>query len=100
VVTPLGFIQSEEFEGEISSIADNSDDLKVEIGLLFLADTLAKTDLRFSARTDEEIERNAYIVQREVQERGLHPNLVNAAKQIPVSLEVARKYLRFVTEDI
>lgn len=72
-------------------------DFKVEMGLLFFCDSLAKTDIILDVNTDEEIISKQSEVVKMVAERGMHPNMVNSIKQIPVYIAFTRTYLELIS---
>jgi len=67
-----------------------------EIGLLFLCDNLAKTDVKIEAASDDDIARQAEDISSALKSRGLPAALIAAIMQRPVSLAVARAYFRAV----
>lgn len=88
-VYDMEYAVSGECEELMKGIAVANEDFAMEIGVLFLADSLAKTDVRMRGRTDEQ-------VAAELGWRGLNPKLLNAAKQIEVNMEVGKRYLGFL----
>ncbi len=82
-------------------LADRMDQfsgLEIEVGLLFLLDSLAKTDVILQAKTDGEVGIAAKYAEGEIEQRGLEPKLINAVRQMPVNAAVARKYLEIAVE--
>jgi len=75
-------------------IFENYPDFAIEIGILFLADCLAKTDIHIEANSDAEIGAQDLSIKEMIQERGLDARLIGAIKQLPVSVEVAKIYLQ------
>ena len=69
---------------------------EVEVGLLFLTDSLAKTDVFLHAEDDEEIEMKSSKAMGEILQRGLNRRLINAVKQNPVNTEITRNYLELI----
>ena len=92
----IAFADSEECQKSCDTIAFQFPHFKEEIGILFLCDNLAKTDMRIDAETDEEIENQTQNIENILRERNLNPNLISAIKQLPVSIAIARKYLESV----
>jgi len=92
----MAFSRSEEFRKAVESKIAEFNELKVEIGLLFLADSLAKTDVRIPAKTDDEIKMYSLAAEKELQDRNLNPKLMNAVKQVPVNIAAAKEYLKEV----
>ncbi len=71
-------------------------DFKVEMGILYICDSLAKTDIILDAKTDEEIAAKSDEVTQMVTEKGLHPKLASAIKQLPVNIAFVRRYLTLI----
>lgn len=92
----IAFANSEQCQKTCKEIAYKYPEFKVEIGILFLCDSLAKTDVRIDAETDEEIEKQTQQIERIIQERNLNPQLIAAIKQLPVNIAIARRYLESV----
>ncbi len=98
----IDFVESEKFKEEIEKRKDNFQDMKVETGILFLGDSMAKTDVKIPskngrnlpAQTDSQIEEYEPQAMEKIKQRGLNPNLIDAAKQRPVNIKVAEEYLR------
>lgn len=91
----IAFTKSKQFKESCEEIAKQFPDFKVEIGILFLCDNLAKTDtdMIIKAKTDAEIEKQTPQIEKMIQARQLNPNLIKAIKQIPINVEIARIYL-------
>ncbi|MCX7616264.1 MAG: hypothetical protein N2Z68_02640 [Patescibacteria group bacterium] len=94
----LAFTRSDEFQNRVRQIMAQYPDFQLEIGILFLADSLAKTDIRIEGDTDEQIESQGVSVQEVLKERGLNPKLIKAVKQLPVNIAIAEAYLRIWAE--
>lgn len=92
----IAFADSEECQKSCDIIALQFPHFKEEIGILFLCDNLAKTDIRIEGETDEEIENQTQHIENILRERYLNPHLIFAIKQLPVSIAIARKYLESV----
>ncbi len=89
----IAFAQSEECRQACQEIASGFPEFQTEIGILFLCDNLAKTDVRIEAETDEEIENQSAQIERALQTRGLNPKLIGGVKQRPVNIAIAKEYL-------
>lgn len=89
----MAFAKSSEFRSSSRQIMDINPRFIPEVGILFLADNLSKLDLRIPADDDEAIESQSDFIADTLAERGLDPRLAQAAKQLPVNIEVARAYL-------
>lgn len=68
-------------------------DYALEIGLLFIADGLSKTEVFAEGETDAAIEAQRARLEAQLTERGLNPMLINQALQMATNLKVARVYL-------
>jgi hypothetical protein len=92
----IEFSNSEECEKALLNIASLYPDYKEEIGLLFLCDSLGKTDIRIKAKNDEEIEKQEIFIYESIKKRNLNPKLVTAIKQLPVNMAICKKYLQII----
>ena len=92
----ISFAHSEQCQKSCMEIASKFPQFKEEIGILFLCDSLAKTDVRIDAETDVEIENQTSHVENIIRERNLNPELIKAIKQLPVSIAIARRYLESI----
>ena len=92
----IEFSNSEECEKALLNIASLYSDYKEEIGLLFLCDSLGKTDIRIKANNDEEIEKQEIFIYESIKKRKLNPKLVAAIKQLPVNMAICKKYLQII----
>lgn len=88
----IAFAKSPACQEECRKISSQNPEYQWEIGLLFLADSLAKTDVNLEAQSDEEIAQKTPLAEQEIKKRGLNPALINAVKQVPVNVAVARTY--------
>lgn len=92
----IKFSKSKECEDALLYIASIYPDYKEEIGLLFLCDSLGKTDIRIIANSDEEIEKHENYIYDTLKERNLNPKLIAAIKQLPVNMAICEKYLQII----
>ncbi len=76
------------------NISEKNRDIKVEIGIFFLCDLLAKTDIRIDADTDDEILQQESKIVKTLKERGLSSELKHAALQLSINLKIAEIYLK------
>lgn len=89
----IAYVEGEDFVAEANKIRERNPDFEIEMGVLFLGDSLAKTDLHIKASTDEEVAAQMEYVQEELRSRGLDPRLINGILQQPVSMAAAKRYL-------
>ena len=90
----IAFTSSDDFHDGAQQIQDEQPAFAPEIGILFLADNLSKTDVRLAdVETDEDIEAQMVEIPEMLREQGLNPGLVQAVRQLPVNIAVARQYL-------
>lgn len=89
----MKFVDSEAFDQAIGEVINSNPDIPVEIGLMYLSDSLVKASFRVEASTDEEIANKKEEVKKQIAEAGLYPKLVNCVLQMPINISVAKKYL-------
>ncbi len=95
----IAFAHSQMFHNSAKRLMEKEyEGFEAEIGLLFLGDSLAKTDIRLLAKTDEEIAASEQLIQELLEKRKLNPKLINAVKQLPVNLAIAEAYLHMWIE--
>ena len=98
----LKYVRGGKFEKDVKELLEEHPELKnlkIEMGLMYLVDNLGKIDITIPGDTDEEIERNAYIAEREIKRRNLDPRLINAVKQLRSNVEASIKYLELVVNE-
>ena len=90
------FLHSSRFLEIVEKIIKDYHSFALEIGLLFLGDSLAKNEFRLEAETDEEIQRQQQKAARMLAEHQppLPPELVFAVKQMPINIKVVELYLK------
>jgi len=88
----MQFARSEECKGAIQEIIEEHPDYAAEIGLMFIADSLSKTEIMALPGTDEEIQLQRPDLEAKIASRGLHRKLIDQALTQPVNLEVAKRY--------
>jgi hypothetical protein len=89
----LMFAKSEAFKVEARSIIDANPELALEIGLMFIADSLSKTKFTATADTDEGIEAQREMLEAKIAKAGVEPLLINQALQQPVNVEIGKQFL-------
>lgn len=90
----LGFVASPAFDAAARAILNAHPDYALEIGLLFIADGLSKTEVAAEGASDEAIAAQRPALEAEITAKGLNPMLINQALQKPVNLAVAKAYLQ------
>jgi hypothetical protein len=88
----ISFSKSKECETTCLDIASQYADFKEEIGILFLCDSLGKTDIRINAESDEVLEQHRAFIHQVLTERDLNPILIVAIMQLPVNIAIAKTY--------
>ena len=92
----LKFVQSPECEKIFETIKNSNPDYVIEVWLLFLCDSLAKTDITIYGKDDEELTSKFAWVAEKLYEKKLPPELINTVIQKPVSTTLAKKYLEYI----
>lgn len=92
----MQYINSETFKNECRKIEDANPEYKMEIGVLYLCDSLAKTDITIHGRTDEELLKNKGTAEKILEEKKLPKELINTVMQKPVNIAAAKKYLLYI----
>lgn len=90
----LAFARSEAFKAVAQDIIDACPERALEIGLMFMADSLSKTEVASTADIDEEIELDRPKLEQEIRDKNLDARLINQALQQPVNIEVGKQYLQ------
>lgn len=93
----IAYLSKEEFRNSCFEIINKHLDFKIEIGLLYLCDSLAKTNIWIDAVTDDEIQNKTQEIRDKINEKNLNTNLIAAIKQLPVNVGVAKRYLELLT---
>jgi hypothetical protein len=81
----VAFAKSQEFKDAVFDALLSFEKYKIEVGVLFLADSYAKTDVAFENRSDKEI-------LEDIKYQDLNPKLIHTVKQKSVNLEVVKCY--------
>jgi len=98
----INFVNSPQFDQDATDLMGQHPDMALEMGLLYLGDSMAKTNIRIDADSDDEIEAQHADVQQQIDQRlaalpdshKFDPKLINAAKQLPVNMAAARRYFQ------
>ncbi|MBL7051644.1 MAG: hypothetical protein ISS01_00985 [Nanoarchaeota archaeon] len=67
-----------------------------ELGILYLVDSLAKTDIIIEAESDEEIEEQTEWINEQIQIKELNPRIIKAVKQRPLNIELTKQYFNMI----
>ncbi len=89
----LIYAQSDEFAERAKQLQEQHTGFGLEVGILFLADSLAKTDIRLNNDTDKDLSAQEQKTKELIVQRGLNPKLIKAVMQLPVNREIAKTYL-------
>jgi len=103
----MDFPNSPAFPAMAREIMKQHPGYELEMGLLFIGDSMAKTNIRIDASTDEEIEAQHHDIEQTIQRKlaalpeghKFNPKLIQAAKQLPVNIAVGKKYLETWAKD-
>jgi len=85
----LKFVHSGIFKKMVLGRIEKFEEYSLEVGLLFLADSYAKTDISSLDRTDDEI-------LKELSEKRLNKKLLFAVKQRSINIEVSKVYFDII----
>lgn len=94
----LAWVQSDSFVEAVGNVTRMCPGFEREVGLFFLADNWGKTDLLgpMECESDVAIQDMWHPLENEIEARGLHPNLIQCAIQLPVNTAVGRRYLELL----
>lgn len=92
----LAYTQSGQCQQDCQQAAAEVDEkYRVEVGLLFLIDSLAKTDIEIGdVNTDKKLEAKEAKILAEIAKRNLNSELKKAILQVPVGIAVAKVYFK------
>lgn len=90
----IKYLGTPEFKSQVEAYQKAYPEYAVEIGLMFLCDSLGKTELRIDADSDEKIEEQRANVEAELRQKQLNSKLVNCILQLPINIKVAQLYLQ------
>lgn len=85
----LAFLRSDLFRVGCEAITRQYGNYAREIGLIFLADSLAKVEFRLGLESAEEIEAKISVM-------GLSQKLMQAVRQVPINIAMCREYLTWL----
>jgi hypothetical protein len=89
----MTFARSDAFKKVANDIIAACLERALEIGLMFMADSLSKTEVTAVTGSDEAIESQRESLKQLLKTKNLDPRLINQALQQPVNVEIGRRYL-------
>jgi hypothetical protein len=89
----MAFVQTDDFKQASEKVMAGQPGFEPEMGLLYLGDSLAKTEIHLSAESDADILSQEDDVKRMIEERGITTGL-QAIRQLPVNVNAVREYLK------
>ena len=94
----LAWVSSEQFLAAAQRVITRCPGFEREVGLFFLADNWAKTDLIDNSEfaTDSDLSALRDTIKRRIKTRGLEPTLINCALQVPINTAIGKRYLEQV----
>jgi hypothetical protein len=90
----LEFISSQDVANLCRNLSKEYEDVKIEIGIFYLCDSLGKTDIRINAENDLDILDQDKKILNILEERNLPLDLINAAMQLPINVRLVEVYLK------
>ncbi|MFZ1250728.1 MAG: HD domain-containing protein [Candidatus Microsaccharimonas sp.] len=94
----IAYAKSTLFEEAALAIMNRYPNIALEIGLMFIADSLSKTEVAAVADTDDGITTQKGALQEVIKHKGLDPRLINQALQQPVNIEIGKQYLQLLSQ--
>lgn len=88
------FLESKDFHDYLEKIYLENKSFALEVGLLFMADTWAKTEVHIDAESDECLERQHEKIVKLVKENNWKEEWVFLIKRFPVNIKLAEIYLK------
>lgn len=90
----LSFLSNQRVIDLCKELALKYQDIKTEIGIYFLCDSLGKTDIRLTALTDEEIVEKEQEIIELLEQKSLPQELKHGIMQLPINIKLAEVYLK------
>ncbi len=87
------------FEQHAAALRKEFAGFEPELGVLFLADSLGKTNIHIEAESDEEVEAQQPEVLRKINEEGLDPRITQLINQTPINVATSRRFLKSWAEE-
>ncbi|MBT3324330.1 hypothetical protein HN681_04275 [archaeon] len=88
----LETVRSQITKASIERKARTFKNFSYELGILYLVDSLAKTDIKIEAETDDEIDEQTEWAKEQIQIKNLNPRLIKAIRQRPVNIELTKQF--------
>jgi len=88
------YVKGDQIQKDIQEIMEQNKGFELEIGILFLADSLAKTEIHINGNNDEDINQKSFLIKEEISKKGLNFTMEKAAKQMPINIKIAEIYLK------
>jgi len=94
----LSSIPKTELDYICEDLANKNQEIKVETGVFFLCDSLAKTDVRVSKDYKGEV--SEHYIEQVLKERGLPDYLKEGVIQLPENIKLAETYLKNIFKSL
>jgi hypothetical protein len=94
----LTYIHSPVFNERCRQVMRENKGFELEVGLLWLGDSLAKVETRINALTDDELNSKTEQIKKLLKRKGLPQRLLESAKQLPINVAAAETYLKLWAE--
>jgi hypothetical protein len=103
----MAYVQSPHFENAARELMQQHPGFEAEMGLLYMGDSMAKTNIRIKANSDEEIEAQHGDIEQVIERKlaalpdshRFDPRLIKAAKQLPVNMAAGKRYMQMWAAD-
>lgn len=90
----LKYLSGNEINSAYKNLADKYSNIKIEIGIFSLCDSIGKTNISINADTDSEIMRQESKIIQILKQKGLPSELKHAIMQLPLNVKLAETYLK------
>lgn len=85
-----------DLEEILTSKVSLSDKFNIEKGIFFVVDSLAKTEFQIKANSDSEVKEKIPEINKNLKEKNLSPDFIEAVLQQPINLHLAEKYIKYL----
>lgn len=95
----FSFLKTEECTEDVQDLARKYQEIGMEreVGLLFLADSLAKTDIIVPRKNDGDEKLHRDFAQKEIARKKLDPRLIETVLQRSINIALAKKYFEIIS---